>query len=127
MPEIAQARFQICPLSGADEKALADGRRDANDPNQTCDPAFSWAFSVPGFAELYLGARRVGSGSNPMERQEPIKIKFHHSNYPLRGFLIDENLDDHGPDELRRWAERKINFVMIDSGTGEDITRIMLA
>lgn len=62
-----------------------------------------------------------------MKRQEPIKIKFHRSNYLLRGFLIDENLDDHSLDELRRWAERKINFVVIDSDTGEDITRIMLA
>jgi hypothetical protein len=62
-----------------------------------------------------------------MERQEPIRIKFHRSNYLLRGFLIDENLDDHSPDELRRWAERTINFLMIDSDTVEDITRMMLA
>jgi hypothetical protein len=74
-----------------------------------------------------LGARRAGSGSNPIGRQEPIKIKFYRSNDLLRGLIIDQNLDDHGLDELRRWAERKINFVVIDSDTGEDITRMMLA
>jgi hypothetical protein len=62
-----------------------------------------------------------------MDRQELIKIKFHRSKYRPRAFLIDENLDDHSLDELRRWAARKINFVVIDSDTGEDITRIMLA
>ncbi|MBX9647391.1 MAG: polyhydroxyalkanoate synthesis regulator DNA-binding domain-containing protein [Xanthobacteraceae bacterium] len=41
--------------------------------------------------------------------------------------LVDENLDDRRLDELHRWAERKTNFVVIDSDTGEDITRIMLA
>jgi hypothetical protein len=62
-----------------------------------------------------------------MERKEPIKINFHRSRSLPRGFLIDENLDDHSLDELRKWATRKINFVVIDSDTGEDITRIMLA
>jgi hypothetical protein len=41
-----------------------------------------------------------------------------------RGFLIDDNLDDHSLDELRDWAARKVNFVVIDSDTGEDITWI---
>jgi hypothetical protein len=67
------------------------------------------------------------SESNPMARQEPIKIKYHRSRSLPRGFLIDDNLDDHSLDELREWAARKVNFVVIDSDTGEDITRIMLA
>ncbi|QDW36082.1 hypothetical protein FFI89_002350 [Bradyrhizobium sp. KBS0727] len=58
---------------------------------------------------------------------KPIKIKFHRSNDLLRGLIIDQNLDDHGFDGLRRWVERKINFVVIDSYTGEDITRMMRA
>jgi hypothetical protein len=62
-----------------------------------------------------------------MERHEPIRIKFHRSNYLLRGFFIDENLDNHSPDELCRWAERKTNFIIVDSNTGDDITRMMLA
>ena len=62
-----------------------------------------------------------------MERQEPIKIKFHRSSSLPRGFLFDDNLDSHSLDELREWAARKVNFVVVDSDTGEDITRIMLA
>ena len=62
-----------------------------------------------------------------MARREPIKIKYHRSRSLPRGFLIDDNLDDHSLDELREWAARKVNFVVIDSDTGEDITRIMLA
>ncbi len=62
-----------------------------------------------------------------MARREPVKIKFYRSSSLPRGFLIDEDLDGHSLHELRKWAARKINFVVIDSDTGEDITRIMLA
>jgi hypothetical protein len=45
-----------------------------------------------------------------MERQEPIKIKYHRSRSLPRGFLIDDNLDDHSLDELREWAAQKGQF-----------------
>jgi polyhydroxyalkanoate synthesis regulator protein len=60
-------------------------------------------------------------------RRTPIIIKFQRCYHAKIGVLLDANLDLYGLDELRRWAARKINFVVIDSDTGEDITRILLA
>jgi hypothetical protein len=63
----------------------------------------------------------------PQRRSEPIRLKFVRSTTDPRSVLIDEELNLHGFDEVYRWAKRKINFVVIDADTGEDITRILLA
>ena len=63
----------------------------------------------------------------PQGRSEPIRLKFVRSTIDPRSVLIDEELNLHGFDEVYRWAKRKINFVVIDADTGEDITRILLA
>jgi hypothetical protein len=64
----------------------------------------------------------------PQQRtSEPIRLKFVRSTIDPRSVLIDEELNLRGFDELYRWAKRKIDFVVIDADTGEDITRILLA
>jgi len=63
----------------------------------------------------------------PRGRNEPIRLKFVRSTINPRSVLVDEELNLRGFDELYSWAKRKINFVVIDADTGEDITRILLA
>jgi polyhydroxyalkanoate synthesis regulator protein len=63
----------------------------------------------------------------PNSEREPIVIKFQRVRYVPRAVLFDANLDLHGIDELRRWAKRGIAFVVLDSETGEDVTRVLLA
>ncbi len=58
---------------------------------------------------------------------EPIRLKFIRSTIDPRSVLVDEKLNLRGFDEIYDWARRKINFVVIDADTGEDITRILLA
>ena len=63
----------------------------------------------------------------PPRRSEPIRLKFVRSTIDPRSVLVDEKLNLRGFDEIYDWAQRKINFVVIDADTGEDITRILLA
>ena len=63
----------------------------------------------------------------PHGRSDPIRLKFVRSTIDPRSVLIDEELNLHGFDEVYTWAKRKIDFVVIDADTGEDITRILLA
>ena len=63
----------------------------------------------------------------PRARSEPIRLKFVRSTIDPRSVLVDEELILRGLDEVCRWAKRKIDFVVIDADTGEDITRILLA
>jgi hypothetical protein len=63
----------------------------------------------------------------PQGTSEPIRLKFIRSTIDPRSILVDEELNPHGFDEIYDWAQRKINFVVIDADTGEDITRILLA
>jgi hypothetical protein len=63
----------------------------------------------------------------PQETSEPIRLTFVRSTIDPRSILVDEELNPHGFDEVHNWAKRKINFVVIDADTGEDITRILLA
>ena len=58
---------------------------------------------------------------------EPIRLKFIRSTIDPRSLLVDEQLNPYGFDEIYDWAKRKIDFVVIDADTGEDITRILLA
>jgi hypothetical protein len=63
----------------------------------------------------------------PGARRETIVVRFHRHRYAPRAVLFDANLDLHEIDELRGWADRGVDFVVIDDETGEDITRIFLA
>jgi hypothetical protein len=63
----------------------------------------------------------------PQGRTEPIRLKFVQSTIDPRSILVDEQLNPHGFDEVHNWAKRKIDFVVIDAATGEDITRLLLA
>jgi polyhydroxyalkanoate synthesis regulator protein len=62
-----------------------------------------------------------------MAVSEPILIKFHRHRYAPRAVLYDPELELRTIDELRDWASRDVNFIVIDSETGEDITQILLA
>jgi hypothetical protein len=68
-----------------------------------------------------------GTANMPQARSAPIRLKFVRSTIDPRSVLIDEELNLLGFDELQNWAKRKIDFVVIDADTGEDITRILLA
>jgi polyhydroxyalkanoate synthesis regulator protein len=56
---------------------------------------------------------------------EPIVIKYHAGR--SHGVLYDADLNFRTLDELREWAARGIEFTIVDAGSGEDLTRIMLA
>jgi hypothetical protein len=58
---------------------------------------------------------------------QPLVINFVRSRTSPRGFLLDPDLRDHKVEELRRWRAQGRNFVIKDTDTGEDITRILLA
>ena len=63
----------------------------------------------------------------PQASSGPIRLKFVRSTINPRSILIDEELNLRSFDEVHNWAKRKIDFVVIDADTGEDITRILLA
>ena len=54
-------------------------------------------------------------------------IKFHRHGHAQRAVLYDEQLDLRSLEDLRDWAARGVDFVVLDSETGEDVTRILLA
>jgi hypothetical protein len=62
-----------------------------------------------------------------MCRPEAIRITFLRSRHNPRAVLVDENLDLHSVDELRRWARSGIAFVVIDPDTRQDVTRVLMA
>jgi len=45
----------------------------------------------------------------------------------MRAVLYDDQLNLQSLEDLREWATNGIAFVVIDSQTGEDVTRILLA
>jgi hypothetical protein len=59
--------------------------------------------------------------------QAPIVLKFVRCRHNKIGIMVDANLDWWSLEDLHKWAARKISFIVIDSETGEDITRILLA
>jgi hypothetical protein len=63
----------------------------------------------------------------PRRKGEPIRLKLIRSTIDPRSILVDEELNPYDFDEIYDWAKRKINFVVIDADSGEDITRILLA
>jgi polyhydroxyalkanoate synthesis regulator protein len=54
-------------------------------------------------------------------------IKFHRHGNAQRAVLYDEQLDLWSLEELRNWAADGVDFVIIDSESGEDVTRVLLA
>jgi polyhydroxyalkanoate synthesis regulator protein len=57
----------------------------------------------------------------------PRIVKFHRHRYAQRAVLFDDELELRSLDELRDWATRGVDFVVIDSETNEDVTRVLLA
>jgi hypothetical protein len=74
-----------------------------------------------------MAIRDPGDTDMPQGRSQPIRLKFIRSTIDPRSILVDEELNPHGFDEIYDWAKRKIDFVVIDADSGEDITRILLA
>ena len=54
-------------------------------------------------------------------------VKFHRHRHAQRAVLYDEQLDLLSLEELRDWADQGVDFVVLDSETGEDVTRVLLA
>jgi polyhydroxyalkanoate synthesis regulator protein len=54
-------------------------------------------------------------------------ITFHRHRNAARAVLYDEFVNLKSIDELRAWAAQGVKFVVVDSETGEDVTRILLA
>ncbi|MGC2812957.1 MAG: hypothetical protein WA303_21640 [Bradyrhizobium sp.] len=63
----------------------------------------------------------------PRDKSEPIRLTFIRSTIDPRSILVDDELNPISFDEMYEWANRNIDFVVIDGDTGEDITRILLA
>jgi polyhydroxyalkanoate synthesis regulator protein len=57
----------------------------------------------------------------------PRIVKFHRHRYTQRAVLFDDELELRSIEELRDWAVRGVDFVVIDTETNEDVTRVLLA
>jgi polyhydroxyalkanoate synthesis regulator protein len=57
----------------------------------------------------------------------PRVVKFHRHRFARRAVLFDDKLELRSLDELRDWATRGVNFVIIDTETDADVTRVLLA
>lgn len=57
----------------------------------------------------------------------PQVITFHRHRHAARAVLYDENLDLLSVEELRALAAQQVDFIVVDSETGEDITQVLLA
>jgi hypothetical protein len=57
----------------------------------------------------------------------PRIVKFHRHRFAERAVLFDDELELRSLDELRHWATRGIDFVIIDTETDKDVTRVLLA
>lgn len=69
----------------------------------------------------------VGLAPVAMSQDEPVRITFNRSRLEPRAFLVDTNLDIHSLEELRHWAARKVDFIVLDESSGHDVTRVLLA
>jgi polyhydroxyalkanoate synthesis regulator protein len=57
----------------------------------------------------------------------PRIVKFHRHRYAQRAILFDDQLELRSLDELRDWAAHGVDFVVIDTETNKDVTRVVLA
>ena len=69
----------------------------------------------------------IGGAKIAMSQNEPVRITFMRSRLGPRAFLIDSNLEIYSIEELRDMAARKVDFVVIDETSGDDVTRVLLA
>ena len=58
-------------------------------------------------------------------KAKPIIITYYAGR--SHGVLYDAELNLHNLDELREWASRGVAFKIVDAGSGEDLTRLILA
>jgi hypothetical protein len=63
----------------------------------------------------------------PDIRTEPRLFKFHRHARAQRAVVYDADLNLVDLEDLRLLAARKVALVVIDSETGDDITRVLLA
>jgi polyhydroxyalkanoate synthesis regulator protein len=54
-------------------------------------------------------------------------VTFHRHRFADTAVLFDDELELLSIDELREWVSSNIDFVVLDSETGEDVTRVLLA
>lgn len=54
----------------------------------------------------------------------PVVLRWYPASF---GVLVDADLNCHTGQELRRWRERGIDFIVLDDETGKDITRVFMA
>jgi polyhydroxyalkanoate synthesis regulator protein len=54
-------------------------------------------------------------------------ITFHRHRYTARAVLYDEFLQLKSIEDLKAWAAQGVDFVVVDSETGEDVTRVLLS
>jgi len=66
----------------------------------------------------------MSSNMSSKSKAEPILIKYYCGR--RHGILYDADLNFRTLDELREWAARGVDFTIIDAGSGEDLTRILL-
>jgi hypothetical protein len=74
-----------------------------------------------------LGAKQLASSCLRNSQMDPLPSIFERSRIDQRAVLVDDQLNLRSLDELRDWAARNVPFQVLDSATGEDITRILLA
>ena len=67
---------------------------------------------------MHIGARQEGCQH---------AVGHHVSQTPTRAVLYDEFLQLKSVEELRVWHAKGVDFVGLDSETGEDVTRVLLA
>ena len=54
-------------------------------------------------------------------------VKFHRHRYSQGAVFFDDELELRSLEELRDWAARGIDFVIIDTESNKDVTRVLLA
>ena len=54
-------------------------------------------------------------------------ITFHRHRYAPRAVLYDEFLQLKSVEDLKAWQAQGVDFVVVDSETGEDVTRVLMA
>jgi len=64
---------------------------------------------------------------SPDQAQGPIVLRLQRMKSSPQALLVDKDLDVHGFDEIGNWIAAGADVTVIDSDTGDDITRILFA
>jgi polyhydroxyalkanoate synthesis regulator protein len=70
---------------------------------------------------------RQDSRHDARHARQPRVLKFHRYARAQRAVVYDSELNLFDIEDLRLLAARKVDFVVIDGETGDDITRVLLA